>query len=77
VDGQARSRAWLAGDSFSLADVAMAPFAERLEHLGLGKLWDGYEAAQEWLRRVLARPSILAARAPQQHRFALAGTQVA
>lgn len=64
---------WLAGESFSLADVAMAPYAERLEHLGLDNLWDGYAAAQDWRRRILARPSVIAARAPREHRFPLAG----
>jgi len=73
VDAALQPGAWLVGDAFSLADVAMAPFAERLEHLGLDNLWDGYSVAQDWVRRILARASVLAARAPQEHRFPLAG----
>lgn len=58
---------WLAGDAFSLADVAMAPFAERLEHLELFYLFEG--KARLWAERVLARPSVQAARAPREYRF--------
>jgi glutathione S-transferase len=63
----ALEREWLAGDAFSLADVAMAPFAERLEHLGMGSLFEG--RARSWMERVLARPSVSAARAPAAYRF--------
>ena len=77
VNAMVQPGAWLAGESFSLADVAMAPFAERVEHLGFGAMWDGYEAANDWLRRILARPSVIAASAPREHRFALQGAQVA
>ncbi|MGQ0654492.1 MAG: glutathione S-transferase family protein [Betaproteobacteria bacterium] len=58
---------WLAGDAFSLADVAMAPFAERLAHLRMAGLFEG--KARGWMERVLARPSMQASRAPQEHRF--------
>jgi glutathione S-transferase len=77
VDAQLQSGAWLAGESFSLGDVAMAPFAERVEHLGFGALWDGYAAAKDWLRRILVRPSVIAAGAPPEHRFTAQGAQVA
>ncbi len=63
----ALEREWLAGDAFSLADVAMAPFVERLEHLGMVSLFEG--RARGWMERVLARPSVSAARAPAAYRF--------
>ena len=62
--------AWLAGSAFTLGDVAMAPFAERLEHLGLSRLWDAAPRAKDWMHRVLARPAVIAAGAPPEHRFA-------
>ena len=58
---------WLAGTDFSLADIAMAPFAERLEHLGLLNLFQG--RAARWADRVLARPSVESAKAPPDYRF--------
>lgn len=58
---------WLAGREFSLADVAMAPFVERLDHLGMLELFQGKTA--RWSERVLARSSIESAKAPPAHRF--------
>ena len=52
-----------------MADVAMAPFAERLEHLGLAKLCAPYPRALGWLRRVLERPSVVRAAAPGEFRL--------
>jgi glutathione S-transferase len=60
-------REWLGGQDFGLADVAMAPFAERLEHLALRDLFQG--AAARWSKRILARPSISSAKAPPAYRF--------
>lgn len=60
---------WLTGPRFGLADVALAPFAERLAHLGLAHLWAGHAKAGEWIERLLARPSVRAAQAPAKFRF--------
>jgi len=59
---------WLAGKSFGLADVALAPFVERLEHLGFSHFFAA--KTEQWARRLLARPSVIAARAPAEFRFA-------
>ena len=50
---------WLAGDRFSLADVAVAPFVTRLEMVAMGRLWaDGRRPGlQAWWERLQARPS--------------------
>ena len=49
---------WLVDDMFSLAEVNLAPFAARLEHLTLLDLWiDGRPAVGAWWRRVKDRPS--------------------
>ena len=60
---------WLCGASFTLADVAMAPLVERVEHLAMMDLLVGRVA--EWGGRVLARPSVVAAKAPDRYRFPL------
>jgi len=48
---------WLAGDSFSLADIAYAPYVTRLEHLGLDQLWENRPKVAQWLAQLRARPS--------------------
>jgi len=60
------SSRWLSGDEFGLADVAMAPFAERLCHLGLAALFTGRSRA--WMRQVLDRESVQKSAAPPEFR---------
>ncbi|HEY3077929.1 MAG TPA: glutathione S-transferase family protein [Burkholderiales bacterium] len=62
---------WLTGAQFGLADVAIAPFAERLEHLGFSRLWQPHPKARDWSERLLHRPSVIAACAPAEFRFRL------
>ena len=48
---------WLAGDDYSLADVAFTPYLARLEHLNiLGMIGERHRVA-DWYRRCKARPS--------------------
>lgn len=47
---------WLAGDTYSLADVTMLPYVLRLEHLGLDWFWADAPAVADWLQRSKARP---------------------
>jgi glutathione S-transferase len=61
---------WLTGPTFGLADAALAPFVERLQHLGFARLWAPHPEARSWGERLLARRSVLAARAPAEFRFA-------
>ena len=49
--------AWLAGDSYSLAEVAYAPFIERMERLKFQDLWSDLPAVHDWMGRVKARPA--------------------
>lgn len=60
---------WLTGPRFGLADVALAPFAERLSHLGLCHFWAEHQKTDEWIKRLLAHPSVVAAQAPPEFRF--------
>ncbi len=51
-------RQWLAGDTFSLADIAMAPYVNRLDMLGMSEMWVGSRPrVTEWFERVKARES--------------------
>ena len=49
-------RRWLAGDNFSLADIAAAAQLSTLDYLG-DVPWDNHEPAKEWYARIKSRPS--------------------
>ena len=51
---------WLIGD-YSLADVAMAPYMERLHCLELDFLWEDKPRVAAWYQRLKARPAYQAA----------------
>jgi len=50
---------WLVGDRFSMADVAMAPYLNRLAALAMEGLWTGgrLPRVEAWFDRVRRRPS--------------------
>jgi glutathione S-transferase len=50
-------RPWLAGDEFSLADVAYTPYAVRLDHLQLHGMWDDRPHYADWYDRLRQRPA--------------------
>ncbi len=56
-------RQWLAGDRFSLADIAAMPYALRIDHLGLTPMITeaGLNNLADWYGRVRARPSFVQA----------------
>ncbi len=49
------SSSWLAGDTYSLADVAYAPYLTRLEHLRMRELWMERPHLANWFERVRNR----------------------
>jgi glutathione S-transferase len=49
-------RNWLAGDDFSLADIAAAAHLSCIDYLG-DVPWDSHGAAKDWYARVKSRPS--------------------
>ena len=55
--GLADGRPWLAGETFSLADVAMAGVIDRLQYCGLSRLWEVRRHTGDWVGRLQARPS--------------------
>lgn len=49
-------RNWLAGDEFSLADIAAAAHLSAVDYLG-DVPWDEHEPTKEWYMRVKSRPA--------------------
>ena len=55
---------WLMGEEFSLADVAYAPFVNRLRRLMFEDLWADKPGVSAWVERLVARPSFARAAGP-------------
>ena len=49
-------RRWLAGDEFSLADIAAAAHFSCVDYLG-DVPWDDHPRAKDWYARIKSRPS--------------------
>jgi glutathione S-transferase len=49
-------RSWLAGDHFSLADIAAAAHVSVVDYLG-DVPWENHPGAKDWYARVKSRPS--------------------
>lgn len=54
---------WLVGDTFSIADVAMAPYLNRLHALAMDALWENgrLPRVSDWFARIRQRASFQAA----------------
>ena len=51
-------REWLAGDNFSLADIALTPYVNRLDMLGMNPIWEGrLPHLQGWWSRIQQMPN--------------------
>ncbi len=48
---------WLAGETYSLADIGLTPYILRLDHLALNWLWDDKPTISSWFERLKARPA--------------------
>jgi len=48
---------WLAGETFSLADIAFAPYVTRVSHLQQQWLFDERPRVADWLARIQSRPA--------------------
>ena len=50
---------WLAGDSFSLADIALTPYVNRVDMLSMSGMWTGgrLPAVEDWFDRIRAMES--------------------
>lgn len=47
---------WLAGQEYSLADIAYSPYMIRLEHLGFGERIAEHPRVRDWMQRLFATP---------------------
>jgi glutathione S-transferase len=56
-DRALEGRAWLAGDSFSLADVSLMPYVASLPMIGAAHVIEKAANVRAWWSRVSARPS--------------------
>ena len=52
-----KRHAWLAGETFTLADISMTPYVNRLDMLGMSEMWTrSRPLLTAWFERVKARP---------------------
>ena len=65
MDEVLAAQPWLAGESYSLADIAAAPVIDRIEALALTDAYDGLDGLQDWIARLCARPAYQRAK-PQE-----------
>ena len=57
MDSALQRTPWLAGDRFSLAEIGVIPYVNRLDMLGLSPLWtETRPHLTDWFARVKARP---------------------
>ena len=56
---------WLAGQGFTLADIAHAPYVTRLDHLKFFGMVDRYPRVADWYERMRGRATYQAALAAQ------------
>lgn len=56
---------WLAGRTYSLADIATAPVVDRIQRLGMADLWEKLPAFKDWVGRLTGRAAYQSA-APRE-----------
>ncbi len=61
INDRVAERAWIAGDAYSIADIAIFPWAEYLERHDLSI--DDYPAMKRWRAGIAARPAVIRAKA--------------
>ncbi len=56
MESTLQQQPWLAGDTFSLADIALTPYVNRLDMLSMSGMWtDGrYPNVEQWFDRIKA-----------------------
>jgi len=60
MEAQLGKTKWLASDMFSLADIEITPYVERIDRLGLAAMWADRPLLADWFARIKARPSFKA-----------------
>ena len=59
MDETLRDRQWLVSDRLTMADIALAPYLNRLAALSMQEMWENgrYPRVADWFSRIQARPS--------------------
>jgi glutathione S-transferase len=60
MEMQLAKTAWLASDTYTLADAEITPYIERIDRLGLAAMWENRPHVANWFSRIKARPSFRA-----------------
>lgn len=60
IDSALADNPWLAGESFSLADISIGVYVTRLSGLGMAPLWGDLVELNDWHERFRSRPSYAA-----------------
>jgi glutathione S-transferase len=63
MEAQLKASRWLVGDELTMADIALAPYLNRLDALSMQGMWQGgrYPRVEDWFDRLRARPSFVPA----------------
>jgi glutathione S-transferase len=64
-----KSGPWLAGGTYSLADIAAAPAIDRIRRLKMADLWENLPAVKDWVERLTSRAAYKKASPPDQFRM--------
>jgi len=57
MDSTLAQSPWLAGDTYSLADIALVVYVRRLESFMMAPLWDHLTHLNDWYARIASRPA--------------------
>jgi glutathione S-transferase len=58
MDDRLKTSAWLAGATFSLADIALTPYITRLDMMSMSEMWTKNRPnLNNWFERIKARPT--------------------
>lgn len=60
VDTAVANNPWLAGESYSLADITIGTYVTRLSGLGMAQLWQDLGHLNDWHNRFMIRPAYTA-----------------
>ncbi|GGO65532.1 glutathione S-transferase family protein [Bowmanella pacifica] len=61
--------AWLAAETFTLADISTMALADRVSRLKFDFIWQGKPQVQDWLSRIRVHPAYQQAMCPPEYRM--------